>query len=136
MSHRVARPVGRGAFSSCDAEAQALVVAQQAGGQAEGVGVGRGGAGLHGEGHAAAAPLPREVVVLGPQRRGGDGVLRFHHPLPQNRHGDRGARAPQGLHRRVMLGPLQTDVVHLRMGGDEKAESEGGISFKHQNSTL
>lgn len=120
VSHCVSGPVGCRALSSGDAEAQALVVAQQASGQAEGVGGGRGGVGLHAEGHPTGAALPREVIVLWPQRRGGDGILGFHHPLPQNSHGDGHTRAPQGLHCCVVLCPLQTDVIDLRTAGDSK----------------
>lgn len=111
--HRVSRAVRRGAFPPGDAEPQTLVVADQAGGEA----LPRpGGAGVRAEAQPAAPSLPWEVVVLGPQRRGGDGVLRFHHALPQHCHGDGGAGAAQGLHRSVVLRFVQVDTVYLTDG--------------------
>lgn len=113
-SHRVSSAIGGGALPPCDAEAEALVVSHQAGGESL---QGPAGCGLQVEGNATAASLPREVVVLGPQWRGGDGVLRLHHALPQHRHGDADAGAAQSLNRRVVLGLVQIDPVHLREEG-------------------
>lgn len=121
-SHRVSSAVGGGALPPCDAEAQPLVVSHQAGGEPL---QGPAGRGLQVEGDAAAASLPREVVVLGPQRRGGDGVLRLHHALSQHRHGDAGAGAAERLHRRVVLGLVQVHPVHLRRGGQLRLNNSG-----------
>lgn len=113
-SHRVSSAIGGGALPPCDAEAEPLVVAHQAGGEP----LQRpAGGGLQVEGDATAASLPWEVVVLGPQRRGGDGVLRLHHALPQHRHGDVGAGAAECLDRRVVLGLVQVYPIHLREEG-------------------
>ena len=121
-THSIPRAVGRGALAPGDTEAQALVVANEAGGVP--LPASAGGRGLDAEGQAAAAaPLAGEVVVLGPQRRGGDGVLRLHHALPQHRHGDGHARTPQGLHGLVVLRPVQVDAVYLR----ERRGRGGGV---------
>lgn len=109
--HRVPCAVRRGAFPPCDAESQPLVITDEAGGEP----LPRpAGTVLQVEGEAAAPPLPWEVVVLGPQRRGGDGVLRFHHALPQYCHGDRRAGAAESFHCRVMLGFVEVHSIDLR----------------------
>lgn len=111
QSHRVSCAVRRGAFAPRDAEPEPLVVADQAGGQP----LPRpAGTLLHVEGDAAAASLPGEVVVLRPERRGGDGVLRLHHALTQHRHGNRSAGAAEGFHRRVVFCFVEVYAVHLR----------------------
>lgn len=110
-SHHVSRAVWRGALPPGDAEPQTLVVADQTGGEA----LPRSRwTGVHTEAQPAAPSLPWEVVILGSQRRGGDGVLRFHHPLPQDCHGDGGAGAPQSLHGSVVLCFMQVYAVYLR----------------------
>jgi len=113
-SYRVGGAVGRGALAPRDAEAQALVVAHQAGAEPL---AGLPGARLQQEGQPAAPPLAGEVVVLGPQRRGGDGVLRLHHVLAQDRHGDGDAGAAQRLHRHVVFGAVEVHAVHLEGEG-------------------
>lgn len=77
--HRVSCTVRRGAFATGNAESQPLVVSDQAGRETL---LRSAGGRLQVEGEAAAASLPWEVVVFRPQRRSGDGVLRFHHVLP------------------------------------------------------
>ena len=109
-SHRVSCAVRRGAFPPCDAESQPLVVTEQGGGQPL---HGPAEAGLHVEGDAAAASLPWEVVVLRPQWRGGDGVLRLHHMLPEHRHGHWSTGAAESFHRRVMFCLIEVDSIHL-----------------------
>lgn len=76
LSHRVSCTVRCGAFATGDAESKPLVISDQAGGESL---LRSAGGWLQVEGDAAAAPLPWEVVVFRPQRRGGDGVLWFHH---------------------------------------------------------
>lgn len=99
------------AFAARDAESEALVVPDQAGGEPL---PGSAGTALQVEGEAAAPPLPREVVVLGPQRRGGDGVFRLHHALTEYRHGNGCAGAAQSLNCGVMLRFMEVYAVHLR----------------------
>lgn len=78
VSHRVSGAVRCGPFAPSDAESQPLVISDQARGEP----LPRpAGTRLHVEGNAAAPPLPREVVILRPQWRGGDGVLWLHHAL-------------------------------------------------------
>lgn len=80
-SHCVCCAVGRGAFAPGDAESQPLVVSDQTGGEPL---LRPAGSRLHVEGDATAPSLPREVVVLWPQWRGGDCVLWLHHTLPEH----------------------------------------------------
>lgn len=79
LSHHVSCTVRCGAFPTSDAEPKPLVISDQAGGESL---LRSAGGWLQVEGEAAAASLPWEVVVFWPQRRGGDGVLWFHHMLP------------------------------------------------------
>lgn len=79
MSHHVSRTVRCGAFATGDAESKPLVISDQAGCESL---LRSTGGWLQVEGEATAASLPWEVVVFWPQRRGGDGVLWFHHMLP------------------------------------------------------
>lgn len=111
MPHRVCCAERGGAFAPCDAEPQPLVVSDQAGGEPL---LRPAGSRLHVEGDAAAPSLPREVVVLWPQRRGGDGVLWLHHTLPQHRHGNCSTGATKSFNRCVMFCFVQVHSIHLR----------------------
>lgn len=81
---RVTSPVGCGAFATSDAEAQALLIAHEAGGESF---CGSCALGPLWEAQPA-PPLPRAVVILGAQWCDSDGILRLHHPLPEDCHGD------------------------------------------------
>lgn len=109
--HRVPCAVRRGAFPPCNAESQPLVITDEAGGEPLPRPTWTV---LQIEGKAAAPPLPWEVVVLGPQRRGGDGVLWFHHALPQHRHGDCSTGAAESFHCCVMLSFVEVHSIYLR----------------------
>lgn len=111
----VTGPVGCGAFPTCNAETQPLFTAHETGHMAL---AGRpGGLGREqGQAQAAPAPLPRAVVILGPQGCDGDRVLRLHHAFPPQPHVHGGTRPAQRLHGLLVLRFLQGHAVHLPHG--------------------
>lgn len=108
--YRVSCTVRCRAFAPRNAEPQALVVADQAGGESL---PGSTGTGLQVEGKPAAPPLSWEVVVLGPERCGGDGILWLHHALPQYSHGNCSTGATESFHRCVMLSFMKVYTIYL-----------------------
>lgn len=117
-AYPIASSVGRGAFPSSNAEAQALLAAHQAGHMA--LSEGPGGLG-QGQAQATKPPFPRAVVILRPQRRDSDRVLGLHHALPPQSHVHGAARPPQCLHSLVVLSVLQGHPVHLQTAARVRA---------------
>lgn len=113
MPHPVTSQVGRGTFPASDAEAQPLLTAHQTGH----VALEEGPRGLRleqGQPQPSSSPLPGTVVILRPQRRGGDGVLGLHHALSPQPHLHGSTCPPQRLDGLVVLSVLQGYAIHLQ----------------------
>lgn len=112
----VTGPVGCGAFSSSDAEAQPLLASYQAGRVAlthrpRDLGL------QQGQAQAASPPLSGAVVILGSQGRDGDCILRFYHAFSPHTHLHGCACPSKSLHSLVVLSVLQSHAVHLWVWG-------------------
>lgn len=115
QTYPVTGPVGRGAFPACDAETQPLLTTHETGHVAL-AGWPRWLGREQRQAQAASSPLPRAVVVLGPQGCDGDCILRLHHALPPQPHVHSGTRPAQCLHGLLVLRVLQGHAVHLPHG--------------------
>ena len=79
-----------------------------------------------GQAQPPSPPLSGAVIILRPQRRDGDRVLRLHHALPPHSHLHGSAGPPERLHGLVVLGALQSHTIHLRARDHVRVRTQCG----------